>query len=276
MDTDFDPRKLTVEQLLQVRDLLIELRMLRAAGVGVGARPRKPIEWWAALDWTKSNTALAREHKLNVTTVGNWRLSLGHANPTQRDAEHRPPLQKAAENEVDYSHLDFANKSDATLAKEVGVTREYMRQVRAKLGLPRRTHWQLKFEKFKEHFKDRKMLSFQQCLDEGCTCRAESTFEDYCVRQGIEIIAPMQEVRRWPWHLIDFRLSNKVLAEIWDANPGVFSNWRSSHGKPAAALRAYKVVPPEFLPLIEKQKRVAAEWKASQEKPGTDSTAAPG
>lgn len=278
MDTDFNPRNLTIDQLLQVRDLLLELKLLRRRDLGP-PNPHKPEEFWMGLDWTKSNTALAREHQLNTATISAWRHKLGHPNPVTRDIERRPPLQKGTKKSklTDYSHLDFANKSDATLAKEMGVSRELMRQVRARLGLPRRTHWQIKFDNFKEHFKDRKELSFAQCRAEYPACPTETIFEDYCVRLGIEILDPIRAMRRWPWHLVDWRISNKMLAEIWDANPGVFSNNRSRLGKPKAEFAGmWKVVPLKWQPLVEEQKRVAAEWKASLKENPAPSNPMPG
>lgn len=278
MDTDFDPRKLTVEQLLQVRDLLIELRMLRKGDTAVRPAvrtPRKPKEWWAALDWTKSTTALAREHGLNIGTVRIWRIKLGQPE-VKDDRVHRPTLtlpQRPRVKPETYAHLDWANKPDAELAREVGLTRERIRQIRARLGHPRAHAWALKFERFKKKFEGRTELTFEDARKEFPMCN--TTFLDYCARCGIKTpVRGTGPPTRYPWHLYDWRLPSKILGGIWKHNPGSIANHRSAYGKPRPSFG--RRIPPKFLPLIGKQKQAAAEWKASQKKPGTDSTAAPG
>lgn len=265
MDTDFDPRKLTVDQLIQVRDLLIELQMLRRSDTKVRPQvmtPHRPLEWWAALDWTKGNTGLAREHKQNVGTVRNWRIKLGRPEVAD-DIVHRPTLLRPERQCVKiekYAHLDWANKSDSELAKEVGITRERIRQIRARLGHPRAQSWALKFKRFKEKFKGRTELTFEDARKEMLMCK--ETFLDYCARCGIKTPMPKRGGPvLHPWHLYDWRLNDKILGAIWERNPNSMANHRSAYGKPRPLF--VRGQPDEFLPLIEEQKRVAAEWKES-------------
>lgn len=95
----------------------------------------KDDEKWQSVDWSKQNSVIAKELGHEYYTVQYVRNKLGkpksschHAHPKQPDR-----IRKTL---ADFAKLDFANTTDAELARQTGYSREYMRQVRKRLGLP--------------------------------------------------------------------------------------------------------------------------------------------
>lgn len=86
---------------------------------------------WDSLDWTKTDAALAREHKVAYSEIRRVRMQLKKPFPTDKWSAQRiiDPEKLAA--------VDWLMASDANIARQLGVTRERIRQLRHQLQKPR-------------------------------------------------------------------------------------------------------------------------------------------
>lgn len=219
-------------------------------------------------DWSKSDTAIAREHKINVSSVSDWRARLGK--PTApRDVEPSPygGLDCGVRETLDFSGVDWS-LPDVEIAKTMHCTREYVRQKRAALGIPKSLFHEKQFSDFRDTFKDRKEL----CLKDARVKfpkLAQTTFNRYCARAGIISVRSGGRPCELPWHLIDFRLPNNLLEEIWHLRRNGAATHRCDHKFKCCppAFRAVKgKYPPEFEPLVVEQRAKAKEWFSNNPK----------
>lgn len=268
---DFDPTKLTVEQLIQVRDYILEKglfshHLLKDRGV----RPHKMRFIAHTLDWSKTNTQLSRENGVSINCIRMWRNQLGKPNPTQPERAYRPPRRALPRKgaDVDWEAIDWANKHDGLIAAETGFTREFIRQKRARLGKPKVYSWELRFRRFQETFAGVKELTFGECRARFPDVKTKVTWEDFCLRAGI---TPVKGEPGWPkkypWELLDFRLPSAVLADIWGMNPGLISTRRSLKSLDPPLVTAHTSIeswPQEVIQILTEQTAKATEYSKTK------------
>lgn len=223
----------------------------------------RKTKWWPECkewDWTKSNTEISRMQGADIVTIRNYRKQLGHPPVHGNDKESPPPLPPK-EPGRDWERVDWT-RSDVDLCMELGVSRERVRQVRVKLGKPKRYEWQLKFERFKERFKEVKELSYAEANE--AEPLAELSFTKYCRRLWIKRkLLKTSGGSKHPWALVDWRLPNRLLDEIWKLPAGRASTRRCDYQSPKPLFRCVAgKFPEEFRPLVEAQEAKASEWFA--------------
>ena len=91
---------------------------------------------WLAQDWTKQDIEIADDLHCSSTLVGYWRRKLGHPRPPRYHkcrprliAQHTERLRQRT------AAWDW-KRQDVELAEDTGLTRERVRQIRMRLGLP--------------------------------------------------------------------------------------------------------------------------------------------
>jgi len=85
---------------------------------------------WRQLDWTKNNQELSRELGISITSIVKQRLRLGHAQPIN------PQKNRAVTQEM-IEAVDWSICHDSHLAKQWGITRERVRQIRQQNQKPK-------------------------------------------------------------------------------------------------------------------------------------------
>lgn len=80
-------------------------------------------------DWSLSNTAIARKYQVPVKTAQDYRKLLDKEEPP-RDYQYRPEKRRLRRPLEIYKDLDRHNKADVELARETGLSRERIRQLR--------------------------------------------------------------------------------------------------------------------------------------------------
>lgn len=217
-------------------------------------------------DWTKSNTEIARELKIPVQTVYTYRVKL-NLPPAKTDGyTRRPPLLRKTSKSnqlTDYTKLDWS-KTDIELSREVGCSRENIRLTRARLGLPKRLHWMVKFDKFCATFKGIEQLSLAEA--QAVMPITYVTFTDYCLRAGIKIIrSAAGRASINPWPLMNWRLPSSVLDKIWKLPYNSTANHRAKFKLPKAGvhMRLPKSVglPTTYQTMVEQEQAKALAYQ---------------
>lgn len=218
-------------------------------------------------DWSKSNTEISRETGVQITTIARWRKTL-----------KKPPVPRAymviykdiiTRQKMDLTLADW-DKADVEIAKAIGCTREYIRQKRAELGKPKRRWTDLKYERFMAAMDGIKEISYEEARKK-LPGLIHHSFRRWCGRGGITIDwkrthAPY--VR--PWDQMNWKLPNKLLAEIWGDGmiPARFAAWRCGHpslDRPAFVCGGTGRIPEEFKAIVDQEREKAAAWKAANQ-----------
>lgn len=217
----------------------------------------KKTKYWPeckSWDWTKSNRELSAQLGIEVGVIILWRRKLGKG---QAPREHAF-LKDEIFVHKDYSGWDW-KKVDIELAKDHNISRERVRQIRAKLGLPKRLVGVARYDQFCEIFKDKTELQYLESRKVLPFPLSRATFNEYCAAAGKKILKKMKV---YPWDIVNFQLPDSILKGIWRGKPNVFESHRSQNGIGGAAFRANKhgTIPDSFKPIIEAEKVKAAEW----------------
>lgn len=290
--------KLPADEVVKIIEQLESLGFVRRNGVHL---PRSPAHDYASWDWSKRNVDLAREYGVSQVTVAQWRKRLNqrpsrkyHADGwdwSKPDAEiareHKVPVTIVRNNRIKlgkpfakraihptartpaygrFDHIDWANqdwkKADIDLAREIGCTREYVRQKRAQMGQPKRHKWMNKYDDFLKFAAGRKEL---HSGDIAGLDICPVTFARYCTLAGIKRIRnPGQGFQPDPrFALMNWRLPNKVLQILWRMkNPNAVGNHRCNFHLQSAAFVAGKnnLIPDEFMDEVKEEERKASEY----------------
>jgi hypothetical protein len=110
---------------------------------------------------------------------------------------------------VDWTKADWTQR-DADIARTLGVSRERVRQIRQKNGIPRASTSIRRFEKFvAEHAEKLAKMTVQQAVEESG--------ESLCLSAGRRVLrlAGITAARRTEHRKLDWRLPNRDLAAIW-------------------------------------------------------------
>ncbi len=92
-------------------------------------------ESWLGQNWEEQDCALALEIGCSRAIVGRWRKKLGATAPL-RKWKHSSHAKSGHHKLAKYESLDWL-KNDSTLARELGLSRERIRQMRILLAKPR-------------------------------------------------------------------------------------------------------------------------------------------
>lgn len=247
----FDWTKSDVELCAEHNVSFITIRKHRAR---LGHPKVKRTKWFPACeswDWSKSDTEITREVKgINVYNVRKWRLRLGK--PLVPQDYHKDPKPPPNTFGHDLSSVDW-KKPDIEISKEVGCTREYVRQFRAKSGIPKSLFKDVHYQRFLDAFKDRTELTHDEVREK--LGFAVVTINKYCHKAGIKVIRANYE-RLHPWRLFNWSLPNIILKDIWGVTSfnGVAAR-RCNHGKIKPLFRCHKGrVPEQFLAMVQEER----------------------
>lgn len=206
-----------------------------------------------AWDWSLSNTELCRLHGLPINGVDRWRKKLKKASVAPRfNAIPYAPMTLR----FDWSRADW-NEHDSLIAKNVGCSRERVRQKRAELGLPLRTLLQRRLDDFKTAFTGVTELSSVECKAKFPSM-SNATFARFCAIAGIKRKF-LKRKSSWDSLPINWQLPNIVLAEIWGGKPQRYAVKRCELqlGKPLF-WRKLGVIPDAFKALVAAEQQKAA------------------
>lgn len=220
-------------------------------------------------DWSQSNAEIARKNQVDVNVVQKWRAKLGMP-PGPRDLIPQPPVI-VPKITIDHSQWDWT-RPDIEISRAVGLSRERIRQIRAKLGKPKVTTYQVKYQKFLDMAAGRKELLLRQHQEFQLS---QKHFRVYCARAGIKCIwTPCQyECRKYPMNLMNWDLPAKLLQDIWKVPDRYVSVWRCNHGIRKAKFRSTKGnYPHRYAHLVWQERRKAEEYFASKQ-PAVESAA---
>ncbi len=214
-----------------------------------------------AWDWTKTNVDIAREQGVEITIVRQYRLIL---NKPAVDREPTDELHVAPIKDHDWDAQDWTRR-DVDIARDLGVTRERVRQVRAKRGLTPKRQYIDRYAEFLKAVNGAKSLSFREAKQMGVKISA-FTFPRYCTRAGIERHRNDDPRIKYPWNQMNWDLPNILLREIWGVGGfNLLATHRSNHLKPKPAFRSMRGrIPIEFQPIVDAEKVKAQQWRTAK------------
>lgn len=222
---------------------------------------------WRTLDWSKSNNQIARELGVNISTIRMFRIKLGLDASTHRGA--RRSNQRIPEELIEGA--DWVNTSDTTLARTWGCSRERVRQIRQQLNAPQFSGLSL--------FRKELLESVQWVKEHRSELEGKKLIEITRIMPGNHahgwkvraIAAAGLSFQRGPQRVytftnqMDWRLSNRVLACIWDIKMTNFGSFRQHHDAPLPKWRLYgfrsydALRNPDFIQAIEDQIKLSME-----------------
>lgn len=229
------------------------------------SRKTHTTEFWKNQDWAnKTIEEISIETGFSASLVRNHRLILfGPQSPFVK-RKKRQPENESTKRKVTVERLSAVDwsRQDADLGRELGVTRERMRQYRKRLGHPPAIHpskHKLLVEQLKADWDI--VYHMRYCDIAEKYGRSKETIAYAVKRAGL---SKPQFVRSYPWHLFNMSLPNTVLSEIWGVAMQNVASRRFNYQLPFPTWRkTTNPKPPEFLAAIEAEKLKAAQWKES-------------
>jgi len=162
----------------------------------------------------------------------------------------------------DFSTTDWSQR-DIAIAKTIGCTREYVRQMRASLGHPKLNKHIRAYQEFTTKFAGQTLVEMKD-LQAAFQNTHESTLKKYCRKAGIRIRPKQMEPKIHPWGKMNWQLPNLLISEIWGIRQAVVGSRRYLSGIPSASWRyANGVIPAEHQPAVEAEKLAAASHKSN-------------
>ena len=213
------------------------------------------------LDWSKSNSQLSRETGASISSIKKLRHKYGVGAPTQTDHSHLPPMQPAqkhSEKLKQYENWDW-KRPDIVIAREKGLTRERVRQIRVQLGKPKCLFHHFKYEAFLNTFKGQKEISEAEAKEK--LGLSPQLLQKYCRMSGkTKTRAPF--IYTSSYRLMNFDLPNIILKRCWKIeHSSSLANFRCKYAKPKAKFRSIKgSVPDQFKLLVVQEERKAAKY----------------
>lgn len=214
---------------------------------------------YSQVDWTKQNCVIARELNSNPSTVALWRRKLKKpASPHVWQRTVPLAIQK-------YSDLDWQNTRDIDLARQVGLTRERMRQLRITLNKPECifrhcSKPMIQFRKvFADYIKEKKEIPWPQ-FEALFPNTSRDRFKRWCHAAGIHVQRSENtgSKPKYHWQFLDFRIPNNILSRIWKIHSQSIAQKRYEFDLGEPAWHALSEPPPQAKEWIEQQTLLAA------------------
>lgn len=192
----------------------------------------------SALDWTQPNCVIADKTGRSSSTICKWRKNLKKPESLLRWA-HR---NTQANWEKQFGHLDFVNNRDVDLARQIGMTRERMRQMRRNMNKPKGRFFGMHgrhIEFIKALRADKKNhVGYLRCKEKFPWLRWKLYLKLTRLAGLIPDNKPPPRLKpgraagfSQPFDKMDWRLSNVTLAEIWSVNYAVVASARSRQNR---------------------------------------------
>lgn len=220
-------------------------------------------------DWSKSNSELAMELGINPALICGLRTKHGMPKSDHREPSDGSPFKGVvvprSRSLIDWSSIDW-EKNNLMLAGELGVTRELIRQHRLSLrkGKSKFHGMNRNFYDFSKLFAGIEKLTLAEARERMPTI-CEESFRKYCAALKIAVPPKSDPRTRHAWHLVDFRLPNLILSEIWNIHPQAIATHRSRHINDRPVFRSVRgTIPDEFKAMVEAERVKASEWFAKQ------------
>lgn len=223
-------------------------------------------------DWSKTNEQLAGEIGCASHTVKYWRDSL----QKPRSSRQNWNKQKRLVTDEQIKAADWEFKTDVALSREWGISRERVRQIRARGKFPecRLKNWHdretFQFAEWVERHRDTalKDKSGKEVID-----AAPDEFKGSMSREGMRKVllrlgfkvTRIRKPRKYPVDRINFALPNIALSFIWDAPKNVFGSMRYRECRPAPKWKVNGgfcvrfLSDPQFLDAVQREIEVAKQ-----------------
>lgn len=215
------------------------------------------------MDWSKSNADLAREHKVDLVQIAAWRKRLRKPpGPPDRELMYEgvPP----AIHGFDFTGVDWV-MSDTEISRQLGCSREYVRQKRASFDIPKSLSYGRKYDAFRQAFTGMETISHRKAK-EIFPKISHSTFSRYCAKAGLRIIIDgHRRGSKYPRHLMNWQLPNIILQQFWQLPVNFCANWRSRHPSEYPSPSFYSKhgsVPTEWEAAVKEEWAKAQAWLA--------------
>jgi hypothetical protein len=199
---------------------------------------QKKFKQMAALDWNKLDADLARELRSPPSCMHYWRIKLNkpESSGTSDYMSRRKAAQRAVWNSWDWQ------KNDSTIAKELKLSRERVRQIRLTLGKPASAQKGVRDSQVDKtllpHVDELKSMMPSEAANKFGFCFI--TITKFCRRHGIKMINGVQrKIELAVMHRCNWRLPSRTLSGIWGRPLQSFAAFRNSRKlrKPAYNLR---------------------------------------
>ena len=208
-------------------------------------------------DWNMPTAELARQHRVPISVVDKYRWILKKPSPP-RLRSPKPRWSGGKLPSVDWAALDW-EKPDILLCKELCCSRELVRQKRAQLGKPKRKVYEMRYESFVAAIGKKKVATAADIKAIGVS---QPTGLRYLRRAGILYKRIPSRTVKHAWHLMDWRLPNLLLGDIWDMRTCNVSVYRHTHCGRRPLFKSQKGrVPPQWHDAVAAQKDAAAAWR---------------
>lgn len=215
-------------------------------------------------NWDKSNTSLSREIGVNSTYIR--RLRVAHGSPATELEREFQGIGSPKYAGINYEKIDWT-KTDSEIAREIGRTRESVRQNRVVRNKPKAYSWMKKLANFQEVFKGFQELSMKQA---NTKLKIDLfTLKRYCHNSGIKWVADRKQTSKYPWDKINWDLSDSVLVSIWGFVSSACSVHRFNNNRQKAKFHGSKV-PDEFQSAYQTELKLKEEFDSNQIKPTPD------
>ena len=201
-----------------------------------------------AFDWTKSNFQLAVDHGVNAGVVAEQRALRGIPNAVQRRVKARSDVNKSRIDSADWLH-----KQDIILAKEWGISRERVRQIRLENHKPACEH---RWKRTAPNAKHQKVIDWllahrpeiegkfagivaREMIPKDVTNLCVSSRLAIMRKSGIQFnFGRFYRRDNTTWQCrnqddMNWSLGDKMLAIIWNRCDATISNIRSRFSKPS-------------------------------------------
>jgi hypothetical protein len=216
------------------------VRALKPGSSGTSSRRelrRAPcLAKWRSWDWSKPDVELAEEMGFSNSSIGIIRRRIGAPKSPrwhQRRSKFREPYL------AKWRNWDWS-KQDVELARETGLSRERIRQIRQLLGVPKSPHHRSDSASRRQN-----TLALQWAAENLDRLRGLSGAEverKYGFKRHLHVYAFLKAkgvlrnghlIQKYRWGLMNFELPNGVLQRIWKLPLYRATTYRSRKRLPA-------------------------------------------
>jgi len=196
---------------------------------------------WRAVDWTKTDVELAEAMGYrSSSSIGAIRRRIG-APKSPRWHQHRSKFREP--NLVKWRSWDWS-KQNAELARETGLTKERIRQIRQLLGAPQSPNYRKDLSRLRRNTTAlqwaAKNLDRLKGLSGAEVERKYGFWRDCPVGEFLKAKGVLRNGRLFPkhrWGLMNFELPSRVLERIWRLPFNMAVAYRSRKHLPAPKWR---------------------------------------
>lgn len=229
---------------------------------------------WDALDWSRNNSLLSRDCGIAAAVIGSYRIRMNKPHPTVYSYNTIMTDERLAS-------VDWEMTIDADIARQFGVSRERIRQLRAELNKPKCKVKNLQFksaaifrwlEENRASLEGKSLSEIAELVPHEGTARP--VVYELIKRSGITLGpgGPRFKHRGFDWGMVNFDLPNIMLCQIWGFPKYRIATTRNRTFKqyPKWWLGGFskEINDPALLEAIEaeKQKAIAAGIKVDEKK----------